>query len=131
MKPAHVRLSRFELEVMDQIWSLRECSVRDVCDALGRDRAPAYTTIQTIVQRLEQKGAVVRVGKSGNALMFKASVTRKIAYRRLVDDFLAIFGGSPVPMVAHLLDEGRLTLKDLKDLEQLSEEQRSSSRGRK
>lgn len=129
MRSTSVKLSNLELEVMDQVWNLRECSVRQICDTLGSDRAPAYTTVQTIVQRLEQKGAVKRIGKSGNALLFKPAITREATYRRLIDDFLRIFGGSAVPMVAHLLDEGRLTLKDLKELEQLSRQQRFSSKG--
>ena len=127
MKLPDVKLSKLELEVMDQIWNLGPCSVRDICEALGPDRAPAYTTIQTIVQRLEQKEAVERVGKSGNALLFTPIITRKATYRRLVDDFLRLFGGSAVPMIAHLLDEGRVTLKDLRAVEQLSKRRSSSS----
>ena len=113
-----MNLTRFELEIMDVLWRLEEASVREVCEALAEKKRPAYTTVQTIVQRLEQKGAVKRTRKIGNALMFAPAVTRKSAYRRVVEDFLALFGGTAQPVVAHLLESGKLTLEDLKALEE-------------
>ena len=110
------RLSRFELEILEILWRLGESSVREVQEAIPSDDRPAYTTVQTIVQRLEQKGAVRRTRKIGNALMFEAVVSRKSAYRRVIDDLLDLFG-SAQPLVAHLLDTGKLTLDDLKALE--------------
>ena len=113
-----MNITRFELEILDILWRLGEASVREVCDALADKKRPAYTTIQTIVQRLEQKGAVRRTRKIGNALMFEPAVTRKSAYRRVLDDLLELFGGSAQPVVAQLLESGKLTLEDLKALEQ-------------
>jgi predicted transcriptional regulator len=110
-------LSRFELEIMDVLWRIGEASVREIRDAITERKRPAYTTVQTIVQRLESKGAVRRTRKIGNALMFEPAVTRKAAYRRVFDELLALFGGSARPVVAHLLDAGKLTLEDLKSLE--------------
>ena len=112
------KLTRFELEIMDVLWRLREASVREVVDALAETKRPAYTTVQTIVQRLEQKGAVRRSRRIGNAFMFEPVLTRKSAYRRIVDELLDLFGGSAQPVVAHLLESGKLTLEDLKALEQ-------------
>lgn len=112
-----MHLTRFELEIMDVLWRTGESSVREVCDALSERKRPAYTTVQTIVQRLEQKGAVRRSRKIGNALMFEPAITKKSAYRRLLDDFLELFGGSAQPVVAQLLESGKLTLEDLKALE--------------
>jgi predicted transcriptional regulator len=111
-------LSRFELEIMDVLWRIGEASVREIREALSERHRPAYTTVQTIVQRLEQKGAVRRTRKIGNALMFEPAVTRKTAYRRVFDELLALFGGSAQPVVAHLVDTGKLTLEDLKALEE-------------
>jgi BlaI family penicillinase repressor len=111
-------LSRFELELMDVLWRIGEASVREIRDAITERKRPAYTTVQTIVQRLESKGAVRRTRKIGNALMFEPAVTRKTAYRRVFEELLALFGGSARPVVAHLLDAGKLTLEDLKSLEQ-------------
>ena len=120
-------LSRFELEIMDVLWRIGEASVREIREAISERKRPAYTTVQTIVQRLEQKGAVRRTRKIGNALMFEPSVTRKTAYRRVFDELLALFGGSARPVVAHLVDTGKLTLEDLKSLE----EQAKKKGGRK
>jgi predicted transcriptional regulator len=125
-----LRLTRFELEIMDVLWRLREGSVREVCEALAETKRPAYTTVQTIVQRLEQKGAVRRTRKIGNALMFEPTVTRRSAYRRVIDEVLALFGGSAQPVVAHLLETGKLTLEDLKALEK-HETTRKRKGGRK
>jgi BlaI family penicillinase repressor len=111
------RLTRFELEIMELLWPLGEASVREIQEAIPEKSRPAYTTVQTIVQRLEQKGAVRRTRKVGNALMFEAVLTRKSAYRRLIDEVLDLFGGSAQPLVAHLLESGKLTLEDLKELE--------------
>jgi BlaI family penicillinase repressor len=112
-----IRLSRFELEILEFLWKMGESSVRELQEAIPADSRPAYTTVQTIVQRLEQKGAVRRTRKVGNALMFEAVVTRRSAYRRMIDELLELFGGSAQPLVAHLLDTGKLTLDDLKALE--------------
>lgn len=124
-KREQIRLSRFELEIMDRLWCLGEASVREVQESIPEKDRPAYTTVQTIVQRLEQKGALRRTRKIGNALMFEATITRKSVYRRLIDEMLDLFGGAAQPLVAHLLDSGKLTLRDLKELET------AAKRGRK
>jgi predicted transcriptional regulator len=116
MRPRQ-KLTRFELEIMDFLWQLEEASVREIQEAIPEKSRPAYTTVQTIVQRLEAKGAVRRTRKIGNALMFEPTITRKSAYRRVIDEVLNLFGGSAQPLVAHLLESGKLTLEDLKELE--------------
>ena len=125
-----MNLTRLELEIMDVFWDVQEASVREVCDALSEKKRPAYTTVQTIVQRLEAKGALTRTRKIGNALMFAPAITRKSAYRRILDELLDLFGGSAQPVVAQLLESGKLTLEDLKALEK-SEAARRKDGGRK
>jgi len=124
-------LTRFELEILDLLWRLGEASVREVCDALAETKRPAYTTVQTIIQRLEQKGAVRRTRKIGNALMFEPVMSRQKAYRRVIDELLALFGGSAKPVVAHLLESGDLTLEDLKALEEAVPVPKKPKGGRK
>ena len=123
------RLTPFELEIMNVLWRLREASVRQVCDELLEKKRPAYTTVQTIVQRLEQKGAVRRTRKIGNALMFEPVITKKSAYRPIVDALLSLFGGSARPVVAHLLESGKLTLEDLKAVEDAAAKKPKGGRG--
>ena len=122
-----MRLSRFELEVLDVLWELGEGSVRQVQDALS-DRSPAYTTVQTIVLRLEAKGAVKRKGKSGNAFVFAPAVTKKSQIRRLLDELIDLVGGSPQPLVAQLLESGKLTLDDLRALESTTPKNKKKER---
>ena len=114
---AHPRLSRLELQIMEALWTRGPASVREIREALPGPERPAYTTVQTIVSRLEAKRAVRRLKKVGNAFVFEAAVAREAAERRLVDDLLALFGGRTQPVMAHLVESGRLTLDDLKDAE--------------
>lgn len=123
-----VSLSKFELEIMEMLWRLGEATVRDVHEALQERRRPAYTTVQTIFSRLEEKGAVRRTRKIGNAFLFAPTVTRKSTHRRLVDDFLDLFGGSAQPVLSRLVETGKLTLEDLRALEE-AEDAGAPSRG--
>ena len=112
-----VKLTRLELEIMGAMWGLGPASVREVQEQLPESKRPAYTTVQTIIYRLEEKGAVRRVKKIGNAHIFEAVVTRKAAHKRLLDELLGVFGGSPRSLMAQLVETGQLTLQDLRDLE--------------
>ena len=116
-KAPEVRLTKFELEVMEALWALGSASVREIRDGLPAGKRPAYTTVQTIVYRLEEKGAVRRAKKVGNAHVFEPVVTRKAAVRRLLDELLGLFGGSPRTLMAQLVETGRLTLEDLREAE--------------
>lgn len=114
-----VRLTRFELEVMEELWKLGRASVRELLEALPKKKQPAYTTVQTIVRRLEEKRAVRQVRKIGNAHIYEPVVSRQAAYRRLVNEFLDLFGGSARPIMAHLAEAGRLSLEDVRELERM------------
>jgi predicted transcriptional regulator len=116
-KVQNVRLTKFEMEIMDALWTLGSASVREIQEQLPERKRPAYTTVQTIIYRLEEKGAVRRVKKVGNAHIFEPLVTRKAAARRLVDELLDFFGGSPRGLMAQLVETGKLTLDDVRDLE--------------
>lgn len=113
------RLSKLELQIMEALWSHGASSVREIQEAFPEKGRPAYTTVQTMVYRLETKGAIRRVKKIGNAHIFEAMVSRSSAQRRLVDELLAFFGGSSQPVVAHLIESGNLTLDDVKEAEQM------------
>ena len=116
-----VRLTKFELEIMDALWTLETASVREIVEQLPEKKRPAYTTVQTIVYRLEEKGAVRRIKKIGNAHVFEPAVTRKAAQWRVIDEVLDLFGGSARPLMAHLVESGKLTLEDVRELERTLE----------
>ena len=113
------RLTKLELQVMDALWTRGASSVREIQEAFPDKDRPAYTTVQTMVYRLETKKAVRRLKKIGNAHIFEAAISRNAAQRRLIDDLLAFFGGRPQPVVAHLVEAGKLTLDDVQEAEQL------------
>jgi BlaI family penicillinase repressor len=111
------KLSKLELHIMQALWDRGALSIREIQEAFpGRDR-PAYTTVQTTVYRMEAKKAVRRVKKISNAHIFEAVVSRHAAQRRLIDDLLGLFGGRTQPVMAHLIESGKLTLDDVRAAE--------------
>ncbi|HEY1756591.1 MAG TPA: BlaI/MecI/CopY family transcriptional regulator [Bryobacteraceae bacterium] len=111
------RLSKLELQVMEILWSRGELCVRDILEAMPPKKRPAYTTIQTIVHRLEVKQAIRRSRKIGNIHLFEPVVARHAALHRLIDDFLSLIGGRTHPVMTHLIESGRMTLDDFKEAE--------------
>ena len=124
------RLTKLELQIMNVLWTNGPASVREVQEAFPERDRPAYTTVQTMVYRLESKTAIRRVKKIGNAHIFEAVVSRRAAHRRLIDELLDFFGGSSQPVVAHLIESGNLTLDDVKEAEQLLLKLKSGKGGR-
>ena len=111
------RLTRLELRIMEALWEQGAISIREIQAAFPPADRPAYTTVQTMVYRLEGKKALRRVKKVGNAHIFEAAISRQAAQRRLVDELLAFFGGRTQPVVAHLIESGKLTREDLREAE--------------
>jgi len=103
---------------MDALWKQGPCSVREIQESFPARKRPAYTTVQTMVYRLEVKKALRRVKKIATANIFEASVSRDAAERRLIDDLLGLFGGRSRPIMAHLIESGTLTLDDVREAEQ-------------
>jgi len=113
---AHPRLTPLELQIMDTLWTRGACSVREMHEAFPEASRPAYTTVQTTVYRLEGKKALRCVKRISNANIFEAVVSRVAAQGRLIDDLLGLFG--PRPVMARLVETGKLTLDDIKEAEQ-------------
>lgn len=109
------KLARLELKIMEALWDRETASIREIQETFPEKNRPAYTTIQTTVYRLEDKKAVRRVKKVGNFHVFEALISRSAAQRRLIDDLLALFGGRTQPVMAHLIESGKLTLEDVKE----------------
>ena len=115
------KLSRLELQVMEALWSEGASAIREIQEYLPKGKSLAYSTVQTMVYRLEAKGAVRRTRKISNAHMFEAMVSRQSVQRGLAAEFLAIFGGAR-PVMAHLIETGQLTMDDIQDAERLLRE---------
>ncbi|MGA2647916.1 MAG: BlaI/MecI/CopY family transcriptional regulator [Candidatus Sulfotelmatobacter sp.] len=124
-----VRLSKAETRILEQYWRLGTCSVREILDSLPEDERVAYTTVQTLVYRLEQKGALRKVKKIGNAQLFEPAIDQGQYRTGLVRDLLDLFGGSPRLLVSNLLETGTISLRDLKALQSAAPNKSSRRRG--
>ena len=111
------KLSKLEFQIMRALWSRGELSIREIQETFPATHMPAYTTIQTTVYRMEAKTIVRRVKKVGNFHIFAAVISREAAQRRLIDDLLGYFGGQTQPVMAHLIESGKLSLDDIKEAE--------------
>src|SRR5215468_6550463 len=120
------RLSKAEARILEQYWKLGRCSVREILDSLPVEERVAYTTVQTLVYRLEAKGALRKVKKIGNAQLFEPAIDRSEYRSGLVRDLLDLFGGSPRLLVSNLLETGTITLRDLKALQSAARAPRTS-----
>ena len=116
------KLSKLEMQIMEVLWTAGPSAIREVQESFGPKNRPAYTTVQTMVYRLEAKKALRRARKIGNAHIFEAVLSREAAQRRLVDEFLSIFGGRMQPVMAQLIEAGNLSPKDVSDAEKLLRE---------
>src|SRR5262245_15592409 len=112
-------LGKLELKIMQALWERGACSVREIQETFPVKKRPAYTTVQTVVTRLEAKGAVRRAKKISNAHIFEAALSRDATHGRFIDDLLGLFGGRSQPVVAHLIESGKLTLQDIKEAEKM------------
>ena len=111
------KLTKLELQIMEVLWDRGATSIREIQEAFSERARPAYTTIQTTVYRMEKKKVVRRAKKISNAHIFEPVVSRHAAQRRLIDELLSLFGGRTQPVMAHLIESGRLTLDDLREAE--------------
>lgn len=111
------RLSNLEMQIMEILWGEGPSSIREIIERLPARKRPAYTTVQTMVVRLEAKKALRRTRKAAAAHIFEAVIPREAARRRMIDDFLAIFGGEPAPIMMHLVKGGKLSLEDIRAAE--------------
>jgi len=126
------KLSKLELTIMGALWTQGQSSIREIHETFPPRNRPTYSTVQTMVYRLEAKKALRRVKKIGNAFIFEATVSREAAQRRLIDDLLGLFGGRTSPIIAHLIESGSFTREDVREADKLiSEHERKDSSERK
>src|ERR1700733_15233082 len=109
------KLTRLELRIMETLWTKGPSSIRELLEAFPEDQRLAYTTVQTVVNRLEAKKAIRRLHKVSNAHIFEAMVSRTSAQQRMIDDLVTLFGGQRLPIVTHLIESGRLTPEEVRE----------------
>ncbi len=111
------KLTKLELQIMEALWTQGAASIREIQEAFPERDRPAYTTVQTTMYRMEQKKVLRRVKKISNAHIFEATISRRAAQGRLVDELLSLFGGRIQPVMAHLVETGKLTMDDVREAE--------------
>jgi predicted transcriptional regulator len=111
------KLTKLELQIMEALWSMGASSIREIQEAFPERDRPAYTTVQTTVYRMERKKILRRAKKISNAHIFEAVISRNAAQGRLIDDLLGLFGGRTQPVMAHLIESGKLTMDDVREAE--------------
>ena len=117
------KLSKLEMTIMEALWTKGPCSIREIHETFPTKKRVTYSTVQTMVYRLEAKKAVLRLKKISNAFIFEAAVSRGAAERRLIDDLLSMFGGRTKTIIAHLVESGSFTREDVRDAQRLLDEQ--------
>jgi BlaI family penicillinase repressor len=133
MRIKRPKLAKLELRILEALWARGRASMREIQEAFPEPR-PAYTTITNTVYRMEAKHAVRRVRKVGNADIFEPLIAKDVARDSLLDEILSFFGGRPQPMMAQLIESGKLTLDDIREFEEAATEadrQRRAERMRK
>lgn len=125
----NVRLSKLEFAMMETLWSKGRVSIREVLEGLPDKKRPSYNSVQTMVSRLEVKGAVTRIRMSGNFHMFEPAITREAAQRSVIDELLAILGGESRPVVARLIETGKMTMEDVEFAEKTLQERLKEGSG--
>jgi BlaI family transcriptional regulator, penicillinase repressor len=113
------KLSKLELIIMEALWTKGPCSIREIHETFPARSRPTYSTVQTMVYRLEAKKALRRLKKISNAFIFEATVSREAAERKLVGDLLGLFGGRTRPIIAHLIESGKFTREDIQEAEKI------------
>src|ERR1700719_3365683 len=116
---ARPKLSKLELTIMEALWTKGPCSIREIHESFPARNKPAYTTVETMVYRLEVKKALRRTKKIGTAFIFEAAVSREAAERKLIDDLLGLFGGGSRRIIAHLIESGSFTREDVREAEKV------------
>ena len=125
-----VRLSRLEFVIMETLWAKGQASIREMLEGFPAKKRPTYSTVQTMVYRLEAKGAVKRIRMSGNFHMFEPAITREAAQGPVIDELLAILGGESRPVFARLIETGKLTMEDVEFAEKALAEARKGGKGK-
>ena len=128
MKPT--KLTAAELRIMDSLWDNGPASIRELLEAYSDSKTPGYTTVQTLVYRLEKKGAIRRIRKIGGAHIFEAVISRNAIQRKMFDEFLTLFGGRTQPFISHLIETGQMTREDIDAAKRQLENKRGAKRGK-
>src|SRR5262252_6894902 len=116
MRPKRLTLTEQELEIMKIVWARDHSTVRDVYEVLLKRRKIAYTTVMTMMKILEQK-KYLRKTEENRAYVYRPTKPKKQVISGMVREFVnRVFNGSTEPLLVHLIEDQRLSEKDLQDI---------------
>jgi predicted transcriptional regulator len=122
MRPPSTTLTPQELELMKIVWQKGQATVRDVYETLLERRKIAYTTVMTMMRVLEKKG-YVKTQRENRAYVYRPTRPERQVVRSMVREFVdRVFNGSAQPLLVHLVEDRRLSPKELEELERLIRE---------
>ena len=122
MRPVSATLTPQELELMKIVWQKRQATVRDVFETLLEHRKIAYTTVMTTMRVLERKG-YVKANRVDRAFVYSPARPERQVLRAMVREFVdRVFNGSAQPLLVHLVEDRRLSSKQLDEIERLIRE---------
>jgi BlaI family penicillinase repressor len=115
-----MKLSEFELEVLSLLWQEKESTAPELHKCILKKKKVTYSTVKTIIDRLEEKGAIKRVKNYGRTIVYAAAVEQKETQKPLVSSFInRVFAGKPRLLINHLLEEESLCEQDIKYLQSI------------
>lgn len=122
----NIRLGRLELQIMNVVWEKGKATVHDVKEALGTGRKPAYSTILTMMRKIESKGYLEH-DVENRTFVYRPAISQKAARRSILADILErLFEGSPLLMVNSLIEEKDISKNELTQIQQLIKEMKKN-----
>jgi len=126
MRPKSQTLTEQELEIMKVVWGRGEATVRDVYETLLERRKIAYTTVMTMMKILEQK-KYLRKSQDDRAYLYRPAKPKKQVIQGMVREFVdRVFNGSAEPLLVHLMEDRKLSSKDLEEIARMIREGREN-----
>jgi BlaI family penicillinase repressor len=124
-KDSEIRLGRMEMQIMNVVWEKGKATVHDVKDALGKGRKPAYSTILTMMRKIEAKGYLEH-DVDNRTYVYRPTISQNVARRSILGDILErLFEGSPTLLLNSLVEQKQVSKEELDQLVKLIEATRN------
>jgi predicted transcriptional regulator len=105
------------MAIMEVLWAHGPASVREILERFPRKSRPAYNTVLTVIGRMKGKGLAAIARKIGNANIYQSAISRETVQRHVMEEMLGLFAGQAFPLMSHLIDTGKLSLREVEAAE--------------
>ena len=122
---SEIRLGRLEMQIMNVVWNRHKATVHEVKDQLSRGKKPAYSTILTMMRKLEAKG-YLKHDVDDRTYVYESVISRSTARQGIVGDVLdRVFEGSPSLLLSSLVEQDRISDEELAQIQKLVAKRRA------